>query len=79
MQGILRQYADEFTAAAKMEDCLARSLSETANEVSRAECFDAEQRAEVYAILDALKQDMRTHRRSVGLWVNDLTGEACDV
>ena len=79
MQGSLQQNANEFAAAARMENLLAHSLSETASEVSRAECFDAEQRAEVYAILDALKQDMKTHRRSAGLWANDRTGEVCDV
>ena len=79
MQGNLRQHVDEFAAAARMEDSLSHCLSETASEVSRAECFDIEQRAEVYAILDALRQDVSTHRHSVGLWVNDSSGEVHDV
>jgi hypothetical protein len=53
--------------AAALEDRLARQLSETSREIDRAECFDPEQRAEVYAIMEALQTDARAHRRAIRL------------
>jgi len=46
----------------KLEDELAAMLARTAGEVDHAECFDQEQRAEVYAILSALRADTQAHR-----------------
>jgi len=37
--------------------------------IAHAQCFDDEQRAEVYTILDALKSDCDAHRRIVGQWI----------
>ena len=50
-----------------LEDRLADQLSQASQEVDRAECFDDEQRAEVYAILEALHSDTRAHRRAIHL------------
>ena len=54
-----------------VEDELARTLSRTSRQVSQAECFDYEQRAEVYAILHALRADTDAHQEMLGTWVSD--------
>ena len=58
--------------AAGLEDQLRATLAATADEVARAECFDEEQRAEVYSILHALKSDSERHLRWVGQWVGQM-------
>ena len=75
MESVRNELADRLTAAADIEARLAASLSETAGEVARSECFDAEQRAEVYVILDALRSDSKAHRETVGVWINDRIGK----
>jgi len=67
------------SALAARENQLSEALSAAADEVSRVEFFDCEQRAEVYAILDSMKADTDAHRNVVGRWVNDRTGQAADV
>ena len=71
--------SDRLSALAKAEDQLAAALNETAGDVARSQCFDSEQRAEVYAIIEAMRSDVESHRQSVGQWVNDRTGEVSDV
>jgi len=68
-----------FSEVARVEEQLAASLTRTAGEVARSECFDAEQRAEVYVILDTLRADTEAHRRAIGQWVSDRTGGTRDV
>jgi len=71
--------SDRLSALAEVEESLAVVLKETAGDVARSECFDPEQRAEIYAILDAMRSDVDVHRESVGRWVNDRTGKVSDV
>jgi hypothetical protein len=52
---------------AKLEEYLATTLHEAADEVARVECFDDEQRSEIYAILETLKSDTQVHRAAVKL------------
>jgi hypothetical protein len=52
-------------------------LAQTAEELAHAECFDQEQRAEIYAILQALRTDTSNHRQIVELLAGKLRkGEA---
>jgi len=67
------------SAVVGMEARLADKLSEAADEVAHTECFDQEQRAEIYTILQAMKADAEAHRNIVGRWVNERTGEVHDV
>ena len=53
--------------AANIEDELAAVLNQAADDIGRAECFDVEQRAEVYAILQALQTDQTEHRKVIKL------------
>ncbi len=50
-----------------VEEGLSQALAVASNEVARAECFDAEQRAEIYTILETLKANTETHRALVEL------------
>lgn len=47
-------------------------LAQTAEELAHTECFDQEQRAEIYAILQALKTDTSNHRQMVQLLAGKL-------
>ncbi len=47
---------------AAIEDRLAAALDAAADEIAHAECFDPEQRAEVYAIISALRNETNLHR-----------------
>ena len=46
---------------------MAGCLAETADEISRSECFDIEQRAEVYTILKTLQDNTESHCAMVRL------------
>jgi len=63
----------------RIEQDLVDTVRAAAREVRHTECLDEEQRAEVYSILHALKNDTEAHRKIVGKWVNDKTGEVSDV
>ena len=62
----------DVSALSGIEHQLASALMETAEEFRRAECFDDEQRAEVYAILEALRGDTDAHRAMVDLLAREL-------
>jgi len=72
-------YAIGISAIASVEKQIAAALAATASEVSRAECFDPDQRSEIYVILERLKADSKAHSDLVGRWVNDWTGKVADV
>lgn len=71
--------ASAISDMAQIESRLAAKLREAASEVAHTETFDQEQRAEIYTILQAMRQDTEIHEKLVGRWVNDATGEASDV
>ena len=66
---------DGFSHVACLEARLVAILGRTAKEVDHTECFDQEQRAEVYAILQALKSDTDVHRAMVDLLARQLSGK----
>ena len=68
-----------FSDLARIEQGLVDTVQAAAREVQHTECLDNEQRAEVYSILHALRNDTEAHRQIVGQWVNDSTGEVSDV
>lgn len=45
-----------------LESQITQSLTEAAQEIEYVECFDEEQRAEVYTILRAMLSDTKVHR-----------------
>ena len=53
-------------------------LAQTSEELAHAECFNEEQRAEIYAILQALKTDTSNHRQIVEMLAQKLSqGTTC--
>ena len=79
MDGVKGEFAEQLTKMAQVEDQLVSALAETAGDVAHTECFDIEQRAEVYAILDSMRTDTKAHRKAVGVWISHRTGEVGDV
>lgn len=64
-------YKSEVTDVARLEEQLVQTLKQTAHEVDHMECFDDEQRSEIYTILRTMQDDTVAHRRLVGQWVSD--------
>ena len=70
MEAQLHQDLSEW---ANVESRISNSLTETTDELARAECFDQEQRAEIYAILQAIKNDTDNHRQMIELLAKKLS------
>jgi hypothetical protein len=70
---------DGVSVVMALESGLAETLARTAQQVQHAECFDQEQRAEIYAILQALKTDTEAHRIVAEFLARRLGGKAHDV
>ena len=73
MTGLQSNTPADVSAVAKLEDQLAADLYQTADEIAHAECFDDEQRSEIYTILEALKADTQAHRAAVKLLGHRIT------
>jgi len=63
---------------AGIENRLEATLNRTAEELAHSECFDAEQRAEVYTILDALQSDTKVHRKTIKFLTTKLSKGGAD-
>jgi len=65
----------DIAALRQLEEQLAQRLEQTAHEIQHMDSFDDEQRAEIYTILQALREDSLAHRdaltRWAGQWVSD--------
>ena len=55
-------YISSVSTVFDLESKLANTLGDAADELEHMEFFDAEQRAEIYTILDAMKSDTAAHR-----------------
>jgi hypothetical protein len=71
MSGTLGNYHSDVSNVVNIEQQLALTLSIAAKAVDHMDCFDAEQRSEIYTILQALRQDTAAHCTLVGQWVRD--------
>jgi hypothetical protein len=79
MSGMETRAEPNVANLASMEARIAATLSDTADELAHAECFDQEQRAEIYAILQAIRNDTSNHRALVDLLAAKLDQGAKDV
>jgi demethoxyubiquinone hydroxylase (CLK1/Coq7/Cat5 family) len=61
----------ELGLIATIEERLAKQLTQACKEVEHMDCFDNEQRAEIYTILKALRDDSAAHREMLGQWISD--------
>jgi len=68
----------EATKLANLEAQLAAGLTEAADEIAHTETLDAEQRAEIYTILEAMKYDTESHRGLLKLLANKVAAGAAD-
>ena len=75
MTGVERVAAGDVSALRSVEEQLAATLAETAEEFAHVECLDTEQRAEIYAILEMLKVDTDAHRALIDVLKRQLTGK----
>ncbi len=69
---------DGLYVASNLEDDLADALTRTSNEVNYVECFDQEQRAEVYTILRAMTKDTQAHQSLAAGLVSTFAKEGGD-
>ncbi|MCL2700122.1 MAG: hypothetical protein FWE88_00340 [Phycisphaerae bacterium] len=51
----------DLAALAKLEEHLADQLAKIQYELDHTDCFDPEQRAEIYTIVQALREDTQAH------------------
>ena len=61
-----------------IETSLASMLVETADEVAHTECFDDEQRSEIYTIIQTLKADTELHRSTLSLLAGKMPRRTAD-
>ncbi len=57
---------------ASREDRLADALVKASDEVAHVECFDDEERSEIYTILQAIRSGTETHRTAIDLLARKL-------
>ena len=67
MDSVGMSTVERISLTAGLEARLAGLLADAADEVAHAECFDEEQRAEVYTILNTLQADVEMHRGMISL------------
>ncbi|MDY6914376.1 MAG: hypothetical protein SVT52_07975 [Planctomycetota bacterium] len=68
-------YVPDFSAVIRLEEQLAESLRETADDLAHTEFFDAEQRAELYTILEAMRSDTELHHDTLVRLNKRMSGE----
>ena len=71
--------SSETSSLRALEADLAAVLGETIDDIEHVECFDAEQRAEVYTILTAMLTDAAKHGSVLEAWVQQILQEKADV
>lgn len=68
----------DLTRMMSLENGLAVTVRKAADDVARAECFDAEQRSEVYAILEAIRSNSMAHSIKVRQLTERIKAGDCD-
>lgn len=71
MTGSMGSYISEIDGVAKLEQELVACLCQTARTIEHMDCFDQEQRAEIYTILKALRDDTQVHSEAMGRWASE--------
>ena len=75
LQGV---YGLDLSGMAQLEEQLTHRLAAAANDIAHMECFDQEQRAEIYTIIEALKADTEVHQARAALLARQLAEGAAD-
>jgi hypothetical protein len=71
-------FVENLSSLETAESVIFNSLNQTTDELAHAECFDQEQRAEIYAILQAIKTDTENHRQMIQLLAQKLNRNSPD-
>jgi len=71
------QTPDRWQRMAELESALLARLDAAADDLQRVECLDDEQRAEIHAILEAMKHDAVSHAAAVKALAGGAGQEAC--
>lgn len=72
MAGEYESDSNDISVLAGLENQLATALKKTARELAHVESLDAEQRAEIYSILQALKVETETDRATLEMLLRKL-------
>jgi len=78
MTGSAGSYIPDMSDMAEVEKQLVTVLGKSVDELNHSECFDMDQRSEIYTILTTLKAETQTHQETIGQWVSDGSEEPCD-
>ncbi|MDY7010819.1 MAG: hypothetical protein SVV80_08720 [Planctomycetota bacterium] len=62
---------------AELEAVLLGRIEDAADELRHIECLDEEQRAEIHAILEAMKHDGQAHASAIRVMENGSAQETC--
>jgi hypothetical protein len=65
-----------FARMANLEEGLAATLMRTSEDIAHVESLDAEQRSEVYAIIEAIRTNSRLHLATVAKLAGRIKAEA---
>ena len=71
MSPVKEQTPDQFARVQELEKVFLAHVTAAVDDLQRIECLEEEQRAEIHAILEALKHDGESHAGSL----QQLTGE----
>ena len=71
MSSMSRPLPAQLADLVSRENVLCDRLSSASRQLDRVDCFDEEQRAEIYTILKALRDDTAAHCHTLGEWVSD--------
>ena len=78
VEGAKMQAQKDISEWIRIESKIYDSLGESTDELAHAECFYAEQRAALYAILQAIKTDTANHRQTIELLAAKLAKDIPD-
>jgi len=78
MTGSAGSYIPDMSDMAEVEKQLVTVLGKSVDELNRSECFDMDQRSEIYTILTMLKSETQAHSETLGRWVSEGRQESCD-
>ncbi len=78
MSSVSGRGCDRLEKVAKLEASLLGRIEDAADELRHIECLDEEQRAEIHAILEAMKHDGQSHASAIRAMADGSAQEACN-
>jgi len=75
MSSVARHSSGQWRQMAELEKGLLARVAQAQGELQRIEFLDEEQRAEIHAILEAIRHDGESHAQIVGTYISE-SGDA---